>query len=105
MGTFNNTGTSVPVNEIMTCEVCGVVVPIAKTHSLIVTYGMPGVGLSPYQCRATQHFACSHEHALLAHLQCLFTHIENGDHEGKIGVYVDSVLQNVVTSIKGKNLG
>lgn len=62
------------------CEVCGVVKQLKDMYSMAAVYRMPGLGKKAYQCEATQHFGCSHEHAVIAILECLFEHISLGDH-------------------------
>ena len=87
-----------PVTDPMACEVCGTVVTLANTHSVSVCYNMPGAGYAAYQCANEQHFACSHEHAYLAAMACLLSHIENGTHAQPLsapGTYVDSDLQTI----------
>jgi hypothetical protein len=69
-----------------TCEICGEVKPLREMFSMATVYRMTGyaediqVGLPPYQCPDKQHFGCTHEHALLAMLYCLFEHIHEGPH-------------------------
>lgn len=71
-----------PSSTVLDCEAegCGKQIALADACSMAIIYRMPGRGKSPYQCIHEQHFGCSHEHAVLALLQCLFDHIESGDH-------------------------
>lgn len=76
-------------NDVVACEICGTEKKFSEMKSLTAMYRMPGDHPSiPGAKRpgwigcATdlQHFGCCHEHALLAHLHCLFEHIHNGPH-------------------------
>lgn len=76
-----------PSTRPTVCEVCGIIKPLREMKSMAAVYRMPGydhntqVGLLPYQCDDKQHFGCTHEHALLAMMYCLFEHIHEGPHE------------------------
>lgn len=75
-----------PSMRLIRCEICGEEKPLREMFSMAALYRMPGfnkeigVGLASYQCPDKQHFGCSHEHALLAMLYCLFEHIHEGPH-------------------------
>lgn len=71
-----------PSQVLITCEApgCSKQIALANACSMAVVYRMPGFGHAPYQCGDEQHFGCCHEHAILALLSCLFSHIEAGDH-------------------------
>lgn len=76
-------------NVDVKCEECGTSIPFEKAYSMAAVYRMPGLHpekqhpLLPYQCELMQHFGCSHEHAFLALIRCLFEHIHTGDHAAK----------------------
>ena len=94
-----------PSAVIIPCEAkgCTVQKPLGQMFSMAIDYRMPGgkIPKSPYQCPNEQHFGCSHEHAMLALLQCLFTCIEQGDHgEPKQGNYQHDLLQTIDASLQ-----
>ena len=96
----DNTGPT-PITDPMTCEICGTSVPLANTHSIAIDYRMPGLGVQTYQCKNEQHFADTHEHAVLAAIACLLSHIESGPHIGTIGTdYTDVDLQALNKAFK-----
>lgn len=93
-----------PSSVIIPCEAkdCTVQKPLGHMFSMATDYRMPGgeTPKSPYQCPQEQHFGCTHEHAMLALLQCLFTCIEQGDHgQPKQESYEHSLLQVIATSL------
>lgn len=69
------------------CELCGKVQELRFCHSIGVVYMMPGhdaenkISYGSYQCPDTQHFACSHQHAMILSLCCLYEHIHTGNHK------------------------
>lgn len=65
---------------IIPCEICGQATPMEELCSFIYTYAMPGPGKSGYQPTCQQHYACSHEHAILALLRCVLSHNEEKSH-------------------------
>lgn len=75
-----------PDERLITCEVCGKQIMLKYAFSPAVVYRMPGYlhaegrGAPGYQCPDTQHFCCSHEHAMLAMFMCFFEHIHEGPH-------------------------
>lgn len=88
-----------PDTRPVMCEVCGKVQMLKQCHSLAMVYRMPGLrkdaegnetyGYAGYQCADNQHFACSHEHALLAVFMCTLEHIHtdgynNQQHAGEL---------------------
>lgn len=88
-----------PDERPVMCEVCGKTQMLKQCHSIAVVYRMPGLrkdengnqtyGYAGYQCADNQHFACSHEHALLAVFMCTLEHIhtdgyKNNQHAGEL---------------------
>lgn len=88
-----------PDTRPVMCEVCGKVQMLKQCHSIAVVYRMPGLrrdaqgnqtyGYAGYQCPDNQHFACCHEHAILAVFMCTFEHIheqgyKNDLHAGEL---------------------
>ena len=70
------TSPHVPTGATIACEVCGKVVNTVDARSFSVQYCTPGQGFTGQQCPAWQHWACTHEHAVIATIACLFEHIE-----------------------------
>lgn len=70
------------INGGIPCEICGKVVALADTHSMVICYAMPGSGYAAYQCANEQHYACSRDHAVLASLACVFGHMLEHPHAG-----------------------
>lgn len=88
------------------CEICGLVTPLAQVHSLSITYCMPGQdssgnSLPAYQCPALQHYACTHEHAVIAALACLFEHIDAGNFAGVGTSWMDSQTTTIYNNVEG----
>jgi hypothetical protein len=81
------------IGDAHVCEICGKIVPLNDLHSLAVVYRMPGPGGTAYQCPNEQHYACSHEHAVLAVVACLTSHIELGPYANKQAEYEDEDLK------------
>lgn len=90
---MGNDPSQVPVK----CEApdCDVIQPLSQMFSMAVVYRMPGYNVPPYQCENEQHFGCTHEHAMIALLKCLFTHIEDGEHQQKTENYDHALLMHI----------
>lgn len=97
------------------CEVCGIIKPLREMKSVAAVYRMPGydhdaqIGLSPFQCEDRQHYGCTHEHALLALLFCLFEHIHEGPHEAQgnplehnVLIDIQNRLNQHIEEVRGK---
>jgi len=77
-----------PSMRSVPCDMCGKIQPLKYMKSIMVGYAMPGLrtedwGYGAYACPNEQHFGCTHEHAMLAALCCLYEHILEGEHEAK----------------------
>lgn len=72
-----------PVTDPMICEICGKSVLLANVFSIKAVYALPSGTNTAFQCANEQHYACSHEHAVLALVGCLFEHLEAGAYVGK----------------------
>jgi hypothetical protein len=81
------------IGDTHACEICDKIVPLNDMHSLAVVYRMPGPGSTAYQCPNEQHFGCCHEHAVLAALACLTSHIEAGPYANKQVAYENEDLK------------
>lgn len=76
--TLPQMGITLPADPSYTCEVpgCGKVTTAADTHSLKWSYAKPGHALlAAFECGGVQHFACCAEHAVIASMLCLVSHI------------------------------
>ncbi len=71
----------------LACEICGKSIKLPNIHSQVCWYAIPGptgAGMQAYpptHCSVVQHYACSWEHATLASILCLLTHLQQQDHE------------------------
>jgi hypothetical protein len=88
------------------CEICGCVRPKREMKSMAVVYRMPGydhaaqTGYASFQCDDKQHWGCTHEHALLAMLFCIFEHIHEGPHEAQGEELQHQVLIDIRTRLE-----
>lgn len=102
-----------PSMQLIECEICGVEKPLRDMKSMGVVYRMPGYdyemnrGLQPFGCPDRQHFGCTHEHAMLAQIYCLFEHMHEGPHdaqgnplEHKVLVAIQNILEDYVIEAK-----
>ena len=107
MATLPTPTGQIAVTDPILCEVCGKSTPLAQAHSMSVSYNMPGqdakgVTYPAYQCPNLNHFACSHEHAVLAALMCIFEHIDQGNHPAKgkgWGALWKGVMKNAIEGV------
>lgn len=99
-----STGPHIPTGATISCEVCGKVVNTADARSFSINYCTPGQGFNGTQCPSWQHFCCTHEHAVIAAIACMFEHIEPSTlFKGKGSTYgaawlpaLKTILQNYV---------
>lgn len=67
-----------PSARIIVCEIarCGVTMRLGDSFSFVGGLATTGPNhVLPHQCPQEQHFACSLEHAFLAHRICLEQHV------------------------------
>lgn len=61
---------------IINCEVCNTPTPMEELHSFSYSYALPGLGKESAAPGCEQHYTCCHEHAMMAHIYCLFKHAD-----------------------------
>lgn len=71
-----------PSTEMKPCELpgCNEKNIIGNMYSIKNSYALAGPMKPAFQCPETQHYACSHEHAMLLSMHCLFEHVHCGPH-------------------------
>lgn len=71
-----------PSVEIKHCELqgCDGQNILANMYSIKPTYALAGPLHAAFQCPEIQHYACSHEHAMLLAMHCLYEHVSFGPH-------------------------
>lgn len=62
-------------NQPLVCEMCGADITSDVAYSIFLEYPMPGTGHEGNRCTVTQHFFCSHDHAIYGACTCLLYHI------------------------------
>jgi hypothetical protein len=73
-------------DTIIPCEICNAPVKNPNIHSQVCWYAIPGAtgsgmqAYAPTHCRVVQHYACCWEHATLASITCLLTHLREQPH-------------------------